>query len=547
MKTIKSVSDSTSSITRVRLSGVLIATATFTLYAIDLARAPIYLHEAEVLFALHAHAISATAHDLYGRFMPLYFQMRPIGENVWFHPVIVYVSAVFFKVLPLNEWTTRLPSAAVGTIDVVLTYAIARRMFAAERAAVAAAVLLALTPAHFIHSRIAMDYLYPVPFVLGWLLSLTIYLERDDARFLFAATTLLGIGIYSYIAAAIMMPLYLLITLAAIARERKPFRASIIAVTGFVWPLALFAAWVWIHPQFVSDTLTRYGQPRNVGLDRGFTGLPLPVALEQVRRLVSVSGVIGRISMYWYFFDPAYLFLSGGYANVVNSTRHVGVFLAPLLVFVPAGIIAIATGRRSTLDLIVLAGFLSAPLAACLVVPEPYAIDRELELLPFAALIATRGIERLSAARRPLWRVVTAALLALVPLHFGYFLFDYFGDYRTRSATWFNGNRRGAFESILEHAPRVEPPAIYLSTTRTRYVDAYWRFYLVKHRREDLLQRTTYFDDGAIAARSLQPGTLIVAGRDDASLFAQAASGDLRLVETVPEPGDPPQFSIFVR
>jgi len=103
MKTIKSVSDSTSSITSVRLPAVLIATATLTLYAIDLARAPIYLHEAEVLFALHAHAISATAHDLYGRFMPLYFQMRPIGENVWFHPVIVYVSAIFFKVETVPE------------------------------------------------------------------------------------------------------------------------------------------------------------------------------------------------------------------------------------------------------------------------------------------------------------------------------------------------------------------------------------------------------------------------------------------------------------
>ena len=33
-----------------------------------------------------------------------------------------------------------------------------------------AALLLALTPAHFIHSRFALDYLYPVPFTLAWLL-----------------------------------------------------------------------------------------------------------------------------------------------------------------------------------------------------------------------------------------------------------------------------------------------------------------------------------------------------------------------------------------
>ena len=55
----------------------------------------------------------------------------------------------------------------------------------------------------------------------------------------------------------------------------------------------------------------------------------------------------GRVSLYWYFFDPAYLFLSGGYANVVNSTRHVGVFLAPLLVFVPIGLLRLASTRRT--------------------------------------------------------------------------------------------------------------------------------------------------------------------------------------------------------
>ena len=35
-----------------------------------------------------------------------------------------------------------------------------------------------LTPAHFVNSRIAMDYVYPLPFVLGWVLSLLISLDQ---------------------------------------------------------------------------------------------------------------------------------------------------------------------------------------------------------------------------------------------------------------------------------------------------------------------------------------------------------------------------------
>ena len=344
-----------------------------------------------------------------------------------------------------------------------------------------------------------------------------------------------------------MMPLYLAMTLAAILREQKTTRPWVTAIAGFAWPLTLLAVWAATHPAFVTATLERYRQPQPIDYLQGFKGLSLAAALEQARRLLAFSGVTGRISMYWYFFDPAYLFLYGGYTNVMNSTRHVGVFLAPLLVFVPVGIVAIATGRRTTLDLILLAGFLSAPFAACLVVPEPYAIDRELELLPFGVLIATRGVERLLAARARVYRAAAIVLLALVPLHFAFVLFDYFGDYRIRSAIWFSGNRRGALESIVARASRERVPAIYLSTRHVPYLDAYWQFYLIKQRRQDLLQRTIYFTEGTLDPSAVPAGSLVLASRDDRPLFALAESRGLRRIELVPEPDGTPLFAIFQR
>src|SRR5262249_40177472 len=151
--------------------------ATLLLYAARLGHTPLYLHDAEILFGLQAHAIATTGHDVSGRLLPLYFQMQPIGENVWFHPVIVYVTALFLTVVRLSEWSVRLPSACVGALDVVLLYVLARQIFGRRRDAVLAAALLALTPAHFIHSRIAMDYIYPIPFVLGWMIALLAFLK----------------------------------------------------------------------------------------------------------------------------------------------------------------------------------------------------------------------------------------------------------------------------------------------------------------------------------------------------------------------------------
>jgi 4-amino-4-deoxy-L-arabinose transferase-like glycosyltransferase len=157
------------------------------LYGAGLTYSPPYLHEAELLFALHAHAIATTGHDVYGRLLPLYFQMKPIGENVWFHPAIVYATAPFLLVLPVAEWVIRLPSILVAALNVVLLYQVAVRVFHDPRLAWLAAGLLAITPSHYINSRIAMDYVYPLPFVLGWTLCLLIYLERRSPRILFLA------------------------------------------------------------------------------------------------------------------------------------------------------------------------------------------------------------------------------------------------------------------------------------------------------------------------------------------------------------------------
>src|ERR1700704_3605857 len=100
----------------------LLATGTLILYAANIGHAPIYLHEAEVLFALHAQSIATTWHDTNGRLLPLYFQMPQIGGNGGFHPMVVYAMVPWLKILPLSETAIRLPSVLVGLANVILIY-----------------------------------------------------------------------------------------------------------------------------------------------------------------------------------------------------------------------------------------------------------------------------------------------------------------------------------------------------------------------------------------------------------------------------------------
>jgi 4-amino-4-deoxy-L-arabinose transferase-like glycosyltransferase len=532
---------------RTAVTGTGLFVGTLLLYGTALTHSPPYLHEAEVLFALHAHAIATTAHDMYGRLLPLYFQMQPIGDNVWFHPALVYVTAAFLKVLPYTEWAIRLPSVFVAATSVVLLYAIARRVFGRERDALLAAIMLAVTPAHFVNSRIAMDYVYPIPFVLGWLLCLLAYVERPRPVTLFLGTSLLGIGVYSYIASLVMMPLYLVLSWLTLyltgERARRPY---VLAAAGFAWPLLVLPLWLSQHPAVFAETLSRYGVA-DADVLANLRGKPLDVILEELRRPLRFSGLAGRVSLYWYFFDPAFLFLSGGYANPVNSTRHVGVFLLPFLALVPLGLWRLLSPGLRPANLIVALGFVSAPLAACLVVPEPYAIDREMAVVPFGVLVATAGLTWLLADLRAWRRWAGVSLLVLAAAHFVFFLTDYYGDYRGRAAFWFNKNHRGALEEVVTRAEHDQPPAIYLSSGKDPYIDAYWRLTLIKHGKESFLARTVYFNDDTLDVSSVPARSVLVATPDDKRLEALVASGALRRLVQIPEPADPPHFSILTR
>jgi 4-amino-4-deoxy-L-arabinose transferase-like glycosyltransferase len=490
------------------------------IYLPYLGHAPIYLGQDEVFFAVSAHSIASTAHDINGRFMPLYFEWPGRSPAVWFQPIPVYLTALFLRALPVSEWAIRLPTVVLGLTDIALIYFIAARIFKRERSAIVAAVLLMLTPAHLIHSRLAMDFLYPLVFVMAWLLCLLIFLERRQLRTLFAATTFLGIGFYSYIASVAMMPIYFFITcLTLLKAQDKPGRSLLVAAMGFAWPLLILMPWLSGHLAAIADTSRRYGLDAVVAQGR----------VQGVTSLKFLAAMTERISLYWRYFDPAYLFVAGG-GYTVNTTHRVGVFLLPLAVCLAIGLNEIVNGRRTLVNMVLLIGFLTAPLAACLVA-EAYAIQRELVLLPFVVLIATFGVEYLMSARPGRLRVAAWCVLAFIPVQFCIFYADYFTTYQTRSAFGFGGNIRGALEDIIDRERSGDVRPVYLSTD-VQFVDLYWRLYLTKYGREDLLSRTVYFDSGRLDVRSVPSRSLVLA-RADGSADELTRSGKLRTVRLI--------------
>src|SRR5262245_1092220 len=174
-------------------------------YLIALDRAPRMLGSDEAHFATHAASIAATGRDLNGTLFPFFiFITHPLIPNysshIWYQPFLFYVLALVFQVLPFTEWSVRIATAAIAVVNIWLVYAIGRLVFKEKGLAVIAALILAMTPAHLIMSRQALDYIGPVPFVLGWLWLVAKYLAAGGVWRLALAGLLLGCGTFTYVA-----------------------------------------------------------------------------------------------------------------------------------------------------------------------------------------------------------------------------------------------------------------------------------------------------------------------------------------------------------
>jgi hypothetical protein len=335
---------------------------------------------------------------------------------------------------------------------------------------------------------------------------------------------------YSYIGAVVLMPLYLGMTLLFLLPSYKTAARQFgLVLIGFGLPLALLVLWLWQYPQTFGETIGRYGVS---GAD----------AAHSIRALLSYARLQDGIAMFWNFNSPVYLFFVGS-SNWVDSTRRAGVFLLPMGLFIGAGFWAFAAGQRSRLTWLVVCGFITAPLGAVFV-GEAWAVQRELEVLPFGVLLATIGIKQLIGATRATRWVAVAALAASLVI-FVDFSRDYFTDYPLNSIGWFGLNIDGAVTRMLERDRAGQPPpAVYVSST-IPYSLARWRFSLAKARREDLLPQTFSFDAGTTVDAIPRGSLIVVLAAETNTLIAR--DNQLTRIGAVNEPGSGVSLVLFER
>lgn len=256
--------------------------------------------------------------------------------------------------------------------DAIAVYAIARRTLEGEAIRVSAVALLLGAPAHVYFSVTNPMALMPASIALAWLWCVTLFQSRRDTLPLIAAAVLLGVGCYTYSTSVVLMPLYMLTTLALLQWQRQLTPGRLVALcSAFIVPAGPGIWHIATHRDLYVDVMQRY---------KVYDAAKLNV-LQGIKDYLNYNNIQERMSLYWTYFDPSYLFLSP-----MKDMPALAGGVLPLvgIVLVPLGLTALIR-RRSLIDVAVIAGFLTAPVAAILV-DEPYVVRRELVVIPFATI-----------------------------------------------------------------------------------------------------------------------------------------------------------------
>ncbi|HEX8030834.1 MAG TPA: glycosyltransferase family 39 protein [Vicinamibacterales bacterium] len=495
------------------------------LYFHRLAEVPVYVSTDEAKLAVQAHSLATTGRDLRGNRLPVFVlivdPLLPEQHSVaWWQPALFYSTAGMFKLADVSAWSTRVPVATLALLNVFLIYVVASRWLASRPLALFAASALALTPSHFILGREAADYFCPTTVALLWLAASWRFLERRDPRSALILGLVLGVGLYTYITSWVVMPMYLALTILAAWRQRIPINSTAAMIATFACCAIPAVIWVALHPSMLTETLTHY-------------------------KVSGGSRALERITLYWDYFNPSYLFFSGG-SSLLWSTRTAGVFLLPFVVLLPAGLWALIGVSRSAFDVVLVASFLLVPLPIVLAMPEApfYATARAILAAPLGVLIATAGVAALAKSSHVSLRTVAFLAIVWMPWQFSSFVRDYLNHYPQRSASWIDVmNFAGVARYVIENANGV--PAVYLSHDDIGEDKAVkWKFHLIAAKRLDLWARTKYLEPDEQASPAIETASLLIMSPSNARVRALTAEG-WSLATTIQDAAGTPSAAVL--
>ena len=443
----------------------LVVYALTRLIALD--QYPIYFFTDEAIHPVHAaDLLQRGLRDGQGNLLPVYFQ----NGQYWNLSLSVYIHAASVFLFGKSIWITRGTSALISLFGAVAVGLILKSIFKA-RIWWAGVLVLAVTPAWFLHSRTAFETGLMVSFYAWFLLCYLLY-RYQSPRYLFPALVFGAATFYSYANGQAVMAitgvLCLLSDLRYHFRQWETGSWGILVLGGLAAPYVSFRR---AHPEAIASQLQ---------ILSSYWLEPIPLAEK----------IATGLSTYAYGLSPQYWFLPNTQdlaRHQMNGYGHLGLWALPFFIL-GAGICLCHI--RSAAHRVILLAALAAPFGSALV---NIAITRALSFVIPASIFATLGLDA-ALARFTATRARGVSLGILVAL--GSLCFALLGDALINGPAWSHdyglygmqwGTKQVFAQVIPEHLRRAPDSNVYVSSTWANGTDVFLRFFGMDERQVQML------------------------------------------------------------
>lgn len=361
--------------------------------------------------------------DEYGTRFPVSFK----SFDDYKAPLYIYLTAPVVGLLGSTTAAVRLVSVLAGVVSIWLMGRIG---------GIIAALLLLITPWHWLLARPAFEANLALMFILGgvWLWRLGL---KKPWWLLFSALSFAA-SLYSYQAPKIFVPVFI-IGMIWIYRQQLSARRYWLLASGLLVLVFLFP--------LIKD-----------GLGAGAKRL----AMTSVFSRPTVNLPLELTKNYLVHFFPRWLFWSGGETGRTQM-RQLGMLPLVQAPFLILGLIELWHKRKDKWVRVLWWWLLTAPLPAMIGFDVPHAI-RAYQLLPVFILITALGLKQIKNKK---------IILIVLVLNFIYFLYHYLVTYPVESAREWQYGYQQAAQTAQEYEDRVDK-IIISSYYGQPYIFTYW-------------------------------------------------------------------------
>lgn len=389
-----------------RILSILIVLVALAFRTIQLDQLPPSMYWEEVALGYDAYSISQTLSDHHGHFLPI-VAFESFGD---YKPSLYFYAIVpFIKLLGLNVWAVRLPSALAGVLIVIgvwqLALVLLKDVYQKEKLQIVSLIAMlvtAISPWAIQFSRGGWEVNLATCLVLwGMVLGLKSVLSKKITWQFILAEALLILSMYTYHATRIIAPLLGLSLIVVYYLQFTNFRLAL-AQLKIDWKILILVLLTGLLSLPLLISMSDKAVSQRFAETSIFSDLDVIVKSNQLKELAGNS-FISKIIYHRYVmfgklilqnflshFSLNFLFISGD-ANPRHSIGYMGLFYHIEALFLVWGTISIWLKKNKNVALLLLFWLIVGIIPASISQATPHAL-RILPTLPIWMLLISLGV-----------------------------------------------------------------------------------------------------------------------------------------------------------